>query len=398
MNCPKIWFNLNYAYEALVPVKMQNASLDKIFMNNEEIITANAKNYNDYTKNFIKTIIAKDHSLHLMRFFLSDSYEYNPETHLFNFYEIKESSYDELIKNGICLFEPEKEYGKDIKNTARENLVDTIRFKYKKPTLNEGFYIDDNNWNFLVRNVIRKTNTILIGPTGTGKTELVFKIAEKLNLECFVYDMGSMIDPLTDLLGSHRLKDGSSIFDYAKFTQDIQKPGIILLDELSRAPLTTNNILFPCLDSRRALPIEIADSSGARSIKVHDDCVFIATANIGSEYSGTNEIDAALMNRFVPLKLTYLDKTTEEKLLMKRTKINQEEAEKIVNIINDIRSAYYKNEISKSASTRESILCGQLVYDGFSIIDAITNVVCNKFSDDSFNNEFNTVKKLIMKY
>lgn len=28
-----------------------------------------------------------------------------------------------------------------------------------------------------------------------------------------------------------------SVFDYAKFTQDIQKPGVILLDELSRAPI-----------------------------------------------------------------------------------------------------------------------------------------------------------------
>ena len=51
--------------------------------------------------------------------------------------------------------------------------------------------------------------------------------------------MGSMQDPLTDLLGSHRLENGSSVFDYAKFVEDVQKPGVILLDELSRAPLMT---------------------------------------------------------------------------------------------------------------------------------------------------------------
>ena len=58
--------------------------------------------------------------------------------------------------------------------------------------------------------------------------------------------MGSMYDPVSGLLGVHRLqKGGEAGFDYAKFTQDIQKPGVILRDELSRAPVTTINILFP---------------------------------------------------------------------------------------------------------------------------------------------------------
>ena len=55
-----------------------------------------------------------------------------------------------------------------------------------------------------------------------------------------------------------------------------------------------NNILFPCLDGRRTLPVEIADASSTRSISVHPDVTFIATANIGNEYTGTQDIDEAL--------------------------------------------------------------------------------------------------------
>lgn len=51
-----------------------------------------------------------------------------------------------------------------------------------------------------------------------------------------------MIDPISGLLGVHRLVQGWSVFDYAKFTEDIQKPCIILLDELS-STLSTRETL-----------------------------------------------------------------------------------------------------------------------------------------------------------
>lgn len=101
----------------------------------------------------------------------------------------------------------------------------------------------------LVRNIKSSKNTMMIGPAGTGKSELVTLACKRLGIERSVYDMGSKYDLVSGLLGVHRLmKRGVSVFDYAKFTQDIQKPGMILPDELSRAPVTTNNILFPCLD------------------------------------------------------------------------------------------------------------------------------------------------------
>lgn len=121
-----------------------------------------------------------------------------------------------------------------------------------------GFYVEEKNWRLLIRNIRRKVNTMFTGPTGTGKTELIRMIGEKLGLEVSVFDMGSMFDPTVQMLGSHRLAAGTSVFDYAPFAKAVQKPGIILLDELSRAPISTNNLLFTCLDSCRSLPVEQA--------------------------------------------------------------------------------------------------------------------------------------------
>lgn len=98
----------------------------------------------------------------------------------------------------------------------------------------DGFYIEPNTFYLLVRNIFKHVNTMLTGPTGSGKTAVVQLICQQLGIPCSIYDMGAMHDPISDLLGVHRLEGDKSIFDYAKFTQDVQKPGVIVLDELSR--------------------------------------------------------------------------------------------------------------------------------------------------------------------
>lgn len=279
--------------------------------------------------------------------------------------------------------------------TVTTNILKDIKKNYKCPDIEDGFYVNKKIWNYLIRNILKKKNTLLLGPTGTGKTDIVIRIAKLLNIELNIYDMGAMIDPLTDLLGTHRIKDGNSVFDYSKFVTDVQKPGIILLDELSRAPLMTNNILFPCLDHRRTLNIEIAGSTDVRAVKVHPDCVFIATANIGQEYSGTNDIDAALMNRFNAIQVEYLPQEIESKILNVRTGVDIEIANKILNVANAIRNAYLMKTISKPISTRETLECAELIVDGFTLKDSINLIFCQKFSKTD-GDEYSVVKNLIM--
>lgn len=371
----------------LHPLRSTHHELAKMF-DDVEVQETNIQFYNRSTVNFINS------NLKSSEFFYSDKYDYDPELKTFKFYTLNvcsDKEYDALQYPST--FDPTKPY----KNTDehKRSIVEMIREDYPCPDISTGFYIEERNWNFLVRNIIQHKNTMLIGPTGTGKTEIIMKICESLGLDCHIYDMGSMQDPLTDLLGSHRLENGSSIFDYAKFVEDVQKPGVILLDELSRAPLMTNNILFPCLDSRRQLPIEIADSHHDRAVKVHPECTFIATANIGSEYSGTNEIDAALLNRFLPIQLNYLPANIELEILKIRTGISNDFATEIVSKFNMIRIAYTDSKLSKSVSTRELIACGELVHDGFTCYEALDFVVAQKFINNGYDNELNIVRKIL---
>jgi len=270
--------------------------------------------------------------------------------------------------------------------------------RYSVPTIEkDGFYIDPKDWYLLIRNICSKVNTMLVGASGSGKTELVMLACRKLGLECSVYDMGSMYDPVSGLLGVHRLqKGGESVFDYAKFTQDIQKPGVVLLDELSRAPVTTNNILFPCLDSRRMLPVEMAGGNDVRSIAVHPDCIFIATANVGVEYTGTMSMDRALVGRFFPLELEYMPCGEEAKVLVKRSGISAQDAANIVAVAETVRSLYAKQELSCSISTRETLMAGRLVGDGWTALEAMEMTFLPLFEGSRTDGERSIVSKIFM--
>lgn len=264
------------------------------------------------------------------------------------------------------------------------------------PTIDaDGFYIEQKDWHLLVRNIKSRINTMLVGPSGCGKTELIMLACRKLGIPCKVYDMGAMQDPISGLLGVHRLgKNGESVFDYARFTEDIQQECVIVLDEINRA--RELNLLFPCLDSRRTLPVEIAGGKDVRSIAVNPKCCFFATANVGSEYTGTMSMDRALVGRFFPMELEYMPCTEEAKVLAKRCGIGASDAANIVAVAETVRSLYGKQELSCSLSTRETLSAARLVSDGWSALDAMELTFLPLFEGTKSDGERSIVSKIFL--
>lgn len=269
----------------------------------------------------------------------------------------------------------------------------------KAPTSElDGFFMSSNNWSVLMRNVLKHTNTLILGPAGCGKTSCIKILCSKLGLNLNIFDMGSMMDPISSLLGVHRLEKGESIFDYAKFTRAIQEPGVILLDELSRAPQSAMNILLPCLDDRRSLSIEIACGKGIREIKVNPDVTFIATANIGVEYTGTNTMDRALVSRFFALELGNIPDTEEISVLKKRTGISDESSSLIVRIANTLRNLFTKSEISVCPSIRETLAVAEMVSDGWTLLSAMQSVYLPLYQGSVQEGERCTVFKTLTSF
>ena len=287
------------------------------------------------------------------------------------------------------------------KTTQEENIIswDSV------PKPND-FYIDDLKWKYLLRNITRGKNIMMTGPSGCGKTDVTFKAAKALDREVIYFNLGATQDPRSTLIGNtHYSKDTGTYFSESLFVNAIQKPNtVILLDELSRAHPEAWNILMTVLDPIQRY-LRLDEKSDSPTIKVADGVSFIATANIGSEYTATRVIDRALLDRFAILEMDVLSYEQEYQLLSNKWgKINLIESDTLLtlcDIIKDIRKEVKSDtpRISTTISTRATLEIVELLTDAFTLEQAIEILVYPLFSDEGGNDSERTyVKQVVQKY
>jgi nitric oxide reductase NorQ protein len=182
----------------------------------------------------------------------------------------------------------------------------------------------------------------------------------------------------------------------------IQTPNsVILLDELSRAHPDAWNILMTVLDyGQRYLRLDEQDNQS--TIKVADGVTFIATANIGNEYTSTRVMDKALMDRFTIVEMDVLSEEDENTLLnymfpnVDSTVLGN--VSKIAALTRS-ESSSETARISSGVSTRTTVeLCG-LLYDGFSLEEAAEVSIYPQYdSAGGVDSERTFVKQIVQKF
>ena len=298
--------------------------------------------------------------------------------------------------------------GLDIKDMSKKpsNIDSTSWSTVDKPN---DFFISDLKWKYLLRNIVRGKNIMMTGPSGCGKTDVTFKAADALGREVMYFNLGATQDPRSTLIGNtHYSKDTGTYFNESLFVSAIQKPNtVILLDELSRAHPEAWNILMTVLDPiQRYLRLdekESWDSSDSTTIKVAEGVSFIATANIGSEYTATRVIDRALLDRFTILEMDTLSYEDEYKLLSDKCNgsVDQNVLLQLCDIIKDIRKEIKSDmpRINTTISTRATLEIVELLNDDFTLEQAIEVLVYPLFSDEGGNDSERTyVKQVVQKY
>jgi MoxR-like ATPase len=222
-----------------------------------------------------------------------------------------------------------------------------VEFVSRAPFRIEGVWLDPMVSKKLQVLLESGLNILLDGPQGCGKTVLARSIADSLGMTFVFFNCGAVVEA-SDFFVSIQVRASSSgapVTDFVKTDvltalehagEHPERRYLVFLDELNRCQESARNALMPALDATRRVfhPIENT------FIPIPDNVQFIAAVNRGREFTGTFGIDAAQLDRFAPLQMTYPPQKAEIEILAKRhPEISAANLDIIVTVANAIREA-----------------------------------------------------------
>ena len=195
-----------------------------------------------------------------------------------------------------------------------------------------------------LRLALKKAKSILLyGPTGSGKTHTVLEVVKEEGLPLYQINITNGLEDI-DLLqklipdpetGRWQRVEGELV---KAFRHAQEEKVAILLEEVSRSSKSLRNLLIKAMDKKDNAYTLHDFTSGEYITVPAENIVWIATANLGSSYGDTSELDPALMRRF---SLTvFVDYDTKKELEILKGIVDEDTAKKMVEFAKKIRENY----------------------------------------------------------
>ncbi|MBC8428114.1 MAG: AAA family ATPase [Candidatus Pelagibacter sp.] len=267
----------------------------------------------------------------------------------------------------------------------------------------KGLVMKELKWKYLVRSAVRGKNIMMTGMAGCGKTMAAKALVNALDRTDYYFNLGATQDPRSTLIGNtHFNKDTGTYFAESLFVKAIRTPNaVILLDELTRAHPDAWNILMSVLDQGQKY-LRLDEQDNAETVKVADGVTFIATANIGNEYTATRVLDRALLDRFTIIEMDILNNDEEFELLNYMFPSVDKKSLKNISEIAHLTRIESRNDaprIESGISTRTSVEMAGLIFDGFNLEETAEITIYPQYSaDGGVDSERTFVKQIVQKF
>jgi nitric oxide reductase NorQ protein len=206
----------------------------------------------------------------------------------------------------------------------------------------------------------------LIGPSGTGKTHIVYLVAELCGLPVFEVNCGLQTSSY-DLIGRF-IGLGKENWIDGMVTRWLRAGGIMYLDEANMMKQDVATRLNPVLDTRGHIVLNEKDNE---VVERHKYGYLIISMNpYSAEFAGTKPLNAAMRRRMaVWINFDYTSvgekiSPHEVKLLLKRSKVDEDTAYKVVQAGAELRRQYKSGDLPYGPSLGDLINWATLIYDG----------------------------------
>lgn len=255
---------------------------------------------------------------------------------------------------------------KEVIKTVSENVTEKIT-----PIFEEEFFVGDEAR--LIYNTAlgmskekpeRAVKLMMVGPSGYGKTTLPKLFASLASKKFMRMNCATIRDP-EEWFGFREARDGSTVFIRSQFAKVIEEGDVVVvLDEFNRLEPWLHNTLFPLLDDDGCTVVH------DEKFSIGPGVIVVGTINVGHEFTGVFELDAALRNRFdLTLEVGPLPPLEEVRVLVKRTGVTSNDATNIVKMSNILR----QNKVS--CSTRSSLLVARMIKASLTIREAFETAI-----------------------
>ncbi len=225
----------------------------------------------------------------------------------------------------------------------------------------------------------------LVGPSGTGKTHIVYLVAELCGLPIWEVNCGLQTSTY-DLFGRY-IGLGKENWVDGQIVMWCRYGGLLYLDEANMMKQDVAARMNPILDTRGHIVLTEKDNE---IVHRHPYGYIVISMNpFSAEFVGTKPLNAALRRRMsVWIDFDYLSVgdeicPDEVDLIVKRSGVDKDTAYKIVKVGAELRRQYKNGDLPYGPSPGDLINWAVLIADGVSPQKAADETIVGTTSDDA---------------